>query len=225
MPMPAPDLARIFTPGLSFPYEWGGTGTVSLAAGGELWLPTGRLVACDPFVALGSGEAEPFTAAVPPGRYPVDLSVVTITRPGEPPTGTPHRRVAAARLAVRAEPPVTWELALVPGQDAAELADGEFYGYGVDAGTGCFYDAACDDSFPAREDDEGPLWDAFEAADWAPGPYTITDPDTGHNVVAFSSGWGDGAYPTWVGRTARGDITCFVTDFFVVPPESGPAPG
>jgi hypothetical protein len=33
------------------------------------------------------------------------------------------------------------------------------------------------------------------------------------------AGWGDGAYPTWVGRDARGDVTCFVTDFFVVPAE------
>ncbi|OKK06732.1 hypothetical protein AMK26_12155 [Streptomyces sp. CB03234] len=219
MPMTAPDLTRHFTPGHSFPYESGETGTVSVAAGGELWLPSGRVVACDPFVCLGTGDTEPFTAEVTPGRYAVEASVVTITVPGEPPSDSPHTRVAAARLVIKDTPTETWELALQPGQDLAELGDDEFFGYGVDAGTGCFYDAACDGSFPACEGDEGPLWDAFDTTAWSPGPHVITDPDTGHTIAAFTSGWGDGAYPTWVGRDASGDVTCFVTDFFVVPHE------
>jgi hypothetical protein len=34
--------------------------------------------------------------------------------------------------------------------------------------------------------------------------------------VVFSSGGGDGYYPTWVGRTADGEVACFLTDFFVL---------
>ncbi|MFF3465508.1 DUF4241 domain-containing protein [Streptomyces sp. NPDC002619] len=217
MPMPAPDYTWLFTPGSTFTYDSGTIGVIQLADGGELTLPTGRVVACDPFVYLGQGDVEPFTVTVEPGSYRVEAAVARLAKPGEPPSGTPHHRVAAARLVVRDEPTATWELALQPGQDPAELGEDEFYGYGVDAGTGCFYDAAADGSFLECEGDEGPLWDAFENSGWSHGPHLITSPDTGHTLVAFTSGWGDGAYPTWIGRNATGEVTCFVTDFLVAP--------
>jgi hypothetical protein len=221
MPMTARDYSWLFTPGSTFTEDETGTvGVIHIADGGELWLPTGHIVACDPFLCLGHGEAEPFTVAVAPGRYRVEAAVATLTQPDEPPSDEPHLRVAAARLVIRDEPTATWELALQPGQDLAELDEGEFYGYGVDAGTGAFYDAGVDGSFPDCEGDEGPLWDAFDNTSWSPGPHLITAPDTGHNLVAFTSGWGDGAYPTWIGRTAAGEVTCFVTDFFVAPDPS-----
>ncbi|MCX3060054.1 DUF4241 domain-containing protein [Streptomyces beihaiensis] len=216
MPMPARDYARYFSPGLTFTHETGLIGTVEVRPAGDLWLPSGRVVACDPFVALGSGECEPFTATVEPGRYRVEAAVVTLVNPEEPPSDTPHERVAAARLVIRDEPVAAWEHAVQAGQDLADLGDDEFFGYGVDAGTGCFYDAESDGSFPECEGDVGPLWDAFEERDHAPGPYLVTSPSTGHTVAAFGSGWGDGAYPTWIGRTAGGAVACFVTDFFVM---------
>ncbi|MGW7290538.1 DUF4241 domain-containing protein [Streptomyces sp. NPDC054847] len=222
MPMPAPDFSWHFTPGNRFEEEGGQAGTMSVTPAGELWLPTGRVVACDPFVSLGTGESEPFTAEVPPGRYRVECAVATIAERDEEPADDepPHLRIAAARLLIKDTAPVAWEIAHQAGQDPASLADDEFFAYGVDAGTGCFYDAACDESFPDCVGDKGPLWDAFDAGgDAGLGPHTITAPDTGHNLIAFMSGWGDGAYPTWVGRDADGDVTCFVTDFFVVPSE------
>jgi len=35
----------------------------------------------------------------------------------------------------------------------------------------------------------------------------------GANIVAFMSGPGDGAYPTWIGYDAADRPACFVTDF------------
>ncbi|MET8811942.1 DUF4241 domain-containing protein [Streptomyces sp. NPDC004549] len=221
MPMSARDYTWLFTPGSSFAYEDSGpTGVIHVVDGGELSLPTGRVIACDPFVCLGTGDIEPFTVTAEPGRYRVEVAMATLTQPGEEPSDTPHLRVAAARLVIRDEAAATWEPALLPGQDPAELGDDEYYGYAVDAGTGCFYDASADGAFPACEGDEGPLWDAFEDSEWAPGPHRVTSPDTGHDLIAFSSGWGDGAYPTWVGRNADGEVTCFLTDFFVAPDPS-----
>jgi hypothetical protein len=221
MPMPARDCTWLFTLGSTFSHSSGTTGVIHVADGGELDLPTGRVVACDPFVYLGTGDIEPFTVTVAPGRYRVEAAVATLTRAGEAPSDHPHRRVAAARLVIRDEPTVTWELALLPGQDPADLGDDEFYGYGVDAGTGCFYDAAAEQGFPEAQEDEGPLWDAFEDSDWSGGPHLIRSPGTGHTLAAFTSGWGDGAYPTWTGRGADGEVTCFVTDFLVAPAEAG----
>jgi Protein of unknown function (DUF4241) len=37
---------------------------------------------------------------------------------------------------------VTWEPALRPGEDPATLQPDEFFGFGVDTGTGCFLDAS-----------------------------------------------------------------------------------
>ncbi|MER8010745.1 DUF4241 domain-containing protein [Streptomyces sp. NPDC094149] len=217
MPMSPRDYAWLFTPGSTFTYESGQTGVIHVADGGTLDLPTGRVVACDPFVYLGSGDMEPFTVTVAPGRYRVEAAVATLTRPGEPPAERPHRRVAAARLVIRDEPTATWELALGPEQDPAGLGDDEFFGYGVDAGTGCFYDASAEEAFPGTEDEEGPLWEAFENSDWSEGPHLVTSAGTGHTLAAFTSGWGDGFYPTWIGRTASGEVTCYLTDFFVAP--------
>ncbi|TCR18793.1 DUF4241 domain-containing protein [Streptomyces sp. BK205] len=222
MPMSPRDYTWLFTPGSTFAYESGITGVIHVAGGGELDLPTGQVVASDPFVYLGSGDIAPFTVSVPPGRYRVEAAVATLSRPDEPPADRPHLRVAAARLVIRTEPTTTWELALRPDQDPAELGDDEFYGYGVDAGTGCFYDAAAEEAFPEvqEDEDEGPLWDAFENSDWSPGPHLVRSPSTGHTLVAFTSGWGDGFYPTWIGRSASGEVTCFLTDFFVAPDPS-----
>ncbi|MFJ3199800.1 DUF4241 domain-containing protein [Streptomyces sp. NPDC086989] len=222
MPITAPDFSWFFTPGSTFSYEEGPTGTLSVVDGGELWLPTGRVVACDPFTGLGGDWITPFTVQVPAGRHRVQVAMATLTEPGEEPSDEPHRRVAAARLLVTDAPVVSWELALKDGQDPAELGEDGYFGYGVDAGAGCFYDAGANDSFEECEGDEGPLWDAFEAAGHAAGVHLV-DGEDGHNLAAFSSGFGDGHYPTWVGRDAAGAVTCFVTDFFVVPEGGAPA--
>jgi hypothetical protein len=45
----------------------------------------------------------------------------------------------------------------------------------------------------------------------------LTDPDTGANLIAYQSGWGDGFYPTWIGRDHDGNVTCFVSDMLLMP--------
>jgi hypothetical protein len=162
-------------------------------------MPSGRLVAKDP--AWIDANDQPFTVTVPPGEYPVRLSVVRFVDNPE------HERVAAAKLAIRDNPAESWEMAVLPGQDPRLLGDREFYGFGVDAGMACFYDASTAAAF-ARLNRDNVLGDAITAP--------ISDLESGTNLITYHSGWGDGSYPTWIGRAADGDVVCFVADMLLL---------
>jgi hypothetical protein len=179
---------------------------LSVHAAGSLSLPSGRLVAADP--AWLSHEARPFTVTVPPGAYPVTISLATFADdPG-------HSRVAAARLDVTGRAVAQWELALRDGQDLLDLGYRQFFGFAVDAGMACFTDAgAC------RR-----LTEAWRALDGLVHPrYRAIgdgDGDGDGDMVAWSSGWGDGSYPTWIGRDTTGAVACFIADMRLFPADS-----
>ena len=219
----APDpahLARLFTPGTRLTYDITGglfvldtdekikRVIIEVVDAGTLRMPSGRLVAKDP--AWIDDRDQPFTVTVPPGEYPVRLSVVRFADNQE------HKRVAAVKLVIRDEPAQSWEMALLPGQDPRTLADTAFYGFGVDAGMGCFYDASATAAF-ARLDRGNVLGHAITAP--------MSDLESGTNLIAYHSGWGDGAYPTWIGRAAGGDVVCFVADMLLMPDNAAPEAG
>ncbi|WP_410577445.1 DUF4241 domain-containing protein [Amycolatopsis sp. lyj-108] len=201
VPMRPSALEHMFTAGTRFSLnEDDGVVEVELRDAGKLCMPSGRLVASDP--AFLDRETGQFTVTVPPGEYRVELVVIRFV---DEPT---HERVAAAKLVIADVPAATWEAALWPGQDPLFLGDGEFYGYGVDSGTGCFADAT---ALPEEVDDD--LIERFAEAD----PHVdITLDGVEGNIIAFSTGWGDGSYPTWIGRAADGTPVSFVTDMLVL---------
>jgi uncharacterized protein DUF4241 len=189
----------------------GGMVAVEVAALGTLRLRSGALIACDPtYLRPVEPDARewvtksysyqqsrhPFTATVPPGDYPVVLSRFRWLS-GSGPT------VAAVKVWVSNGPVNGWEMALRAGEDPRTLPDGGFFGFGVDAGAGCFFDAAAASAL-ARQTTEFVLG-SKESTE-------LTDGASGANLIAFSSGWGDGSYPVWIGRTTAGDIACFVAD-------------
>ena len=190
----------------------GGTVAVEVPQLGTLRLPSGALVACDPTylrpVEPDASEwattksytyqqtRHPFTATVPPGDYPVVLSRFRWLR-GSGPT------VAAVKVWVGDGPVDSWEMALRAGEDPRTLPDGGFFGFGVDAGTGCFFDATAASALASRTREFALGYE--ESSE-------LTDDASGANLIAFHSGWGDGSYPVWIGRTAVGDINCFVAD-------------
>lgn len=185
---------------------------------GQLDLPSGRLLAGDPnLIAHSPGDWPAFVVTVPSGRYPVSVSLVaeavTPTRAPATPAEKRNRLVAAARVVVQPEPVVRWAMAFVPKDDPAKLKDNEYFGYGVDAGMGTFLDATSLDAMKRIGAENGPLDQVItgEADAW-----NLRDPISDRNVVAFYSGFGDGAYPTWIGYTAANQPAVFVTDFMVV---------
>ncbi|MGN9763581.1 DUF4241 domain-containing protein [Micromonospora sp. SD12] len=210
-----PDLDRLLTPGARFADEHA-TYVMEVHPVGDVVLPTGRVVGCDP---VACPEDEPFTVEVAPGRYPARAWVAVVR--GEDTEA--DRRVAALELVIHDEPAARWEMALVGDQDVADLKSDGWFGYGVDTGIGTLADPI---ALAALETwDEDAVTDVFVADEPSGGPVpghvvAVLDETTGANVVTVWSGWGDGCYGTWIGRTADGRITSFVTDFMVVP---GPA--
>ncbi|MFJ9696029.1 DUF4241 domain-containing protein [Kitasatospora sp. NPDC101183] len=220
MPLPAPDVERLFTLGSRYVSSRGETATVIALPTAELPLPSGTVSACDPYVSLEEQEDEPFPQTAPPGTHPVTLSVVEFAGPDDP-RYHPDRRVAAAHLRLREEPAVRWALADGDEEEQQALGDHEYLGYAVDAGTGCFHDAAAREALYAHFGDADVLEAAFDAlADTDPcrlGPVRFTDPATGAGLVAFRSGRGDGLYPTWAGYGADGQPVALITEFLIVP--------
>lgn len=178
---------------------------------GEVTVSSGQIVACDPFVFI---EAKPFIRTVPKGRFPVRIAVMRSQRFGD--------RIAFARVEFSQAPVVTWERALVPGQDPAKLGKSEYYGFPVDAGTGAFLDPAIGKEIEALSTSEAEiLYDDWIRQGESHGkehglPYSLPVTRGGHAFVLFSSGWGDGAYPSWFGLAEDGSVATLLTDLRVV---------
>jgi hypothetical protein len=203
------NLEALFTAGALLKYDDGDVAVVSEPEhAGILRLPSGSVIAADPGW-LGKRN-EPFTVSVPAGDYPVQIARIKWRTKG-------WGEITAAKLVIRDEPPATWELALLPGQDARMLRGRAFYGFGVDTGSGAFLDAVGRDALAAafKAGLESELAAADPAADGAVATW-VRDAATGTNLVAYPGGRGDGSYPVWIGRDADGAVTGFVADMLIL---------
>ncbi len=191
---------------------------------GELNVPTGQIVVCDP---LAAPDTPPLTRSVTPGKYPVKIYVAKTEESGD--------RYAVAKLefsTVRAD---KWVLAVREGEDLHELKEpGEFYGFPVDAGLGGFFDVQTAleynsfiDNF-LKKNPGANIYDDFFAAEFKknavepdnPSDYgdwvNFTLPGSDLNITMFQSGYGDGMYPAYWGMTKDHQIVSLVIDFFVL---------
>jgi hypothetical protein len=177
----------------------------------DLRLPTGKLVATDAFVFT---EPQPFELPLPSGIFPVVLSVAHFSD---------DQRVAFASIRFRESVPVAWDMLTLDGQDTSKLEDGHIFGYGVDSGTGCFIDASAAKVLDRKMADDPEFYQEMMTAMERTYIHTwswLDMPFGKGNLVAFSSGVGDGAYATYAGFDADGEISVVVTDFSVVPLET-----
>jgi hypothetical protein len=181
-----------------------GPGRIECRMIGHLVLPSGRIVACDPAV---EPDLPPFVVAVPPGSWPVGVTIAHL--PEE------DQRIAAAWIRLSHAEPVRWAYAQLAGRPERELP-----AYGVDSATGAFLSAEGAVALAAQLSDDfiEELQAAMEAEyvptrEWALVPIPGTQ---GLNVATFSSGLGDGAYVSYWGFDAAGGIACLVTDFEIV---------
>ena len=182
---------------------------------GTMHVTSGNIVACDPIV---QPDGEPFARQVAPGSYAVEY-VEGGSRPALLVLWL-RKRQAINQAAI------TWEMALLAGQDAADLGEDEYYGYPVDAGWGCFMDADAGRAMAEREErakaedpDYDNYYEAFlaeETADCDAFVHCPSGEPEASNVMLCTSGWGDGYYPSYWALDKHGEPVALVTDFGVI---------
>jgi hypothetical protein len=192
---------------------------------GDLMLPSGRLVACDPFVFL-SPQNTPFIVA-PSGIFPV---VVTLADVSEKQDRSHVREAYASIIFRRAEEAYRKAVPLAKdGEARPEPKGDEYAGFGVDAGTACFVDETL--IGPCMPDPKSWYEDLFEnerpdcwfkrmddPAHIREGIANITLPlaKNGENLILFHSGWGDGSYPVVGSFDAANKLIAAHIDFLIV---------
>ena len=169
---------------------------------GELNLPTGKIIACDPTNASFPEECIAFEMTVPPGMYPFYLGISDLE------TTRHFARNVYSVLQFSEAIPVRWELALLPSQHISDLSEGRFYGFGVDSGLACFLDESFLADLTKYVEVRGSdlKWDCMvELAE-----------SSNRNIALYMAGMGDGAYPTFWGLD-KVDRPCrLLTDFQIL---------
>ena len=173
---------------------------ISVVRAGTLYLPSGRLVACDPL--LGK-QKRPFIQTVLPGRYPVDLSL------GQD-TGDGIERIIFARVLITNKAPVVWVKALDEGADVRD-ASGDF-GLLAKSGTIALMDLQTSnriqlDTLTGLDDFLDKLVGNYRPKrSWYLQTFTED-----HNALFFTSTVGDQPVPTYFAVDDAGDICLALT--------------
>jgi len=191
---------------------------------GELNVPTGQIVVCDPLVVP---DMPPLNKTIRPGKYPVKIYVAKTKESGD--------RYAIAKLEFNSKKADKWVLAVRDGENISELKEkGDFFGFPVDAGLGGFFDYKAGLEYNRfinefiKKNPNGNIYDDFFAAEFkknAMEPNNPNDhgnwinfkmPNSDLNITMFNSGYGDGSYPAYWGMTKDNEIVSLVIDFFVL---------
>ena len=188
-----------FTPGCRFLHEFHGPIEMATKVIGELNVQTGRIVACDPFTTDFATENEPLAGVAPRGVFPVEVAIANYDNH--------DARVACARVRFAGRAAVRWSTPAQP--DQFETADGSVDGYGVDSGTGCFFDASAIAEVESKTDAWLAAMEATSVPTWS---WHVVGVGPA-NVVMFSTGAGDGIYASYWGFDGDGEVVELVTDF------------
>jgi len=203
-----PNLVAAITGNAEFPTEAGIT-AVEWIDVGVFPVPSGRIIACDPIMF---GNLDPFRRSIKPGAYPLRLLIAHYD-------GGDQRIAAAVLVLDYTELPTEWELATTEGQDVNDLGADDIFGYPVDSGTAGFLDLEALDALETAMDDDLEYFQRIvddmeetyrHTRSWALHPVKGA-PDL--CVAAFSSGLGDGIYPSYWGLNSRREPLWLITEF------------
>ena len=169
---------------------------------GNLKVPTGRLVACDPFLTEEYGLA--FTQAFPTGEFPVQLAIAH---------DEGRESIVFVRILFSEAPVVRWEYALLKNEKPAPIGAGTQKGFIVDSGIAAFMDSAAAktintaDTLLVGKKLYQPL-DDNRRPGWRYANFKVGD----QNLVAFSPAFDGGYYRSYIGYDASGVPCRLLTD-------------
>jgi len=177
---------------------------------GKVSLETGKVVACDPVMSY---QQEPFITQFPSGQFPVQLAIAKVN-------GNENELVGFGRVLFSEEPVAKWEFALKKGQEPISIFGKSMYYYPVDSGLGQFMDESSFTRLEKLDEHEhSQVMDTLFAEldkhtriSWQFASTTYKD----INMVAFTSGFGDGRYSTYIGYDKNGKPCRLLTDFGLV---------
>ena len=183
---------------------------------GKLGLPSGHLVACDPYFCA---EARSFSRTVPPGNYEVQLQRSTSKEWGE--------RIAFSRLVIQPHVAVaSYELATRSPSDHGRIA--------IEAGVAAYMDDTARTAFAsvlAHYSEQDPKKNYYIDVLQAEIKRSAVDPEnefdlgkwalhrvpgTQMHIAVFASGLGDGWYKSWWGLSGAGEVASLITDFGIL---------
>lgn len=175
---------------------------------GHLHIGSRHIAASDPFA---DPDPMAFAQTVPNGSHPVSIAVAK-HREGD-------ERIALARVTFSNDDVARWQMAVTSLQQGKALKAAEYFGYGVDTGTGCFMDPAAGRLLDANWYDlamEEMKKTYRHTRDWCDLKPSHEHPE---NVICFTAGYGDGRYPSFFGFTADDRVCALITDFLLVDSE------
>jgi len=189
---------------------------------GEIRATTNKIVVCDP---LACPDSSPLMKEIPLGLHKIEIAIKEDDSFG--------KRIAFAKLSFNRKNAKKWELALKNNDDTSTLEDDDYFGFPVDAAMAGFYDLAAQsdylkflNEFYDLNPNKNIYADLFDAefnngeSDGLWINYRLPNSET--DIIMFTSGLGDGVYPSFWGLTDDDEIASLVIDFLLFEDSESP---
>lgn len=199
-----------------------GTLSIDQMVIGKVNIPTGKLLVCDPLVAISESSPTLYDMA-PKGKFDLEICVVKGGEYGD--------RYATARIRFNEHKAVSFRDALFGNEDFENVEPGAYFGFDVSAGMACICDSQTRDAYLAYEKEwsskndsniyDGLLAKLFadnakknpnyqrQGGDWL----DFAIPNSDQNIIMFQSGFGDGGYPIYWGYDEQNKICQIIVQF------------
>lgn len=176
---------------------------------GNLILKSGNIIATDPILLY---DDQPYSKKVKPSEYPVYLYKAKFEN-GDVKT-------ALSKIEFSKGKAIRWEMALYEGEKSNNLKDDEYLGFDVENGICAYMDECIMEELDTLFDEN---LDKYEKMVISKLAFTKNElkynsfpyGNNGCNIIAFTSGWKNGTFPSYYGFDKNNKICCIVTDFMV----------